>query len=78
MVISMVGVRNEDLVQAHLALKQKTFDIFLIQFINLSKTIAADFSRTFQNTRASFFLIQFIKTIPARFFLELSINLRFV
>ena len=51
----MVGVRNKDLVQALLLLKQKNIRHFLIQFINLSKTIAADFSRTFQNTRASFF-----------------------
>ena len=56
----MLGVRNKDLVQPPLLLNQK-HSPFLIQFI---KTIAADFSRTFQNTRA-IFLIQFIKTIPA-------------
>ena len=66
MEISMVGVRNEDLVQALLLLNRKRGHTpFLIQFI---KTIAADFSRTFQNTHASFFLVQLIKTIPARFF----------
>ena len=38
MVIFTIGVWNEDLGQALLALKieQKTFAIFLIQFINLS------------------------------------------
>ena len=55
MAISTIGVRNEDLEQALLPLKQKkNIRHFLIQFINLSKTIAAYFSRNFQNTRASF------------------------
>ena len=43
--IFIFGVRNEDLVQALLLLNQKNIRHFLIQFINLSKTIAADFSR---------------------------------
>ena len=54
MAISTIGVRNEDLEQALLPLNQKNIRYFLIQFINLSKTIAAYFSRNFQNMRASF------------------------